>query len=69
MLHKALQRDIEAYKGKDLGRGSFGSFGKPPRQASRQGGLDRPYQNHLGGLGKGYKKPLKSLFKMFSEAF
>ena len=24
-------------------------------QASRQGGLDRPYQDHLGGLDKAYK--------------
>ena len=26
-------------------------------QASRQGGLDRSYQDHLGGLDKAYEEP------------
>ena len=39
------------------------------RQASRQGGLDRPYQDHLGGLDKAYKMRLKGLLKGRLEAF
>ena len=38
-------------------------------QASRQSGLDRPYQDHLGGLDKAYKSPLKKLFKPFKKPF
>ena len=37
----------------------------PSKQASRQGGLDRPDQDHLGGLDKAYKRPLKTSSKAF----
>jgi hypothetical protein len=33
----------------------------PPIQASTQGGLIRPYQDHLGGLDTAFKKPLTGL--------
>jgi hypothetical protein len=44
-------------------------FKRPYKQASRQGGLDRPYQDHLGGLDKAYERHLKKRFKGILEAF
>ena len=41
----------------------------PLMQASRQGGLDRHYQDHLGGLDKAYKRLVKKTFKGLLEAF
>ena len=38
------------------------------QQASRQGGLDRPHQDHLGGLDKAYKKPLQMFFGSFLKS-
>ena len=38
-------------------------------QASKQGGLERPYQDNLGGLDKAYKRPSKQPFKGLLEAF
>ena len=31
------------------------------KQASRQGCLDKPFQDHLGGLEKAYERPVRDL--------
>ena len=38
-------------------------------QASRQGGLDRPYQEHLDGFLRIFSKAFKRLLKGLLEAF
>ena len=48
-------------------RAIFKLFGMSRPQ--HKSGLDRPYQDHLGGLDKAYKRPLKKQFKGLSEAF
>ena len=75
LRHAEADEEIATEENK-FRRASWWWFGKLRRravldlkQAPRQGGVDRPYQDHLGGLDKAYERPLNKFFKGLLEAF